>query len=179
MPQGLTRLSTAVLIVCLQPFNNALASSSDTAADGLRIALPAVAWGITQYLDDDKGANQFYYSFATTVISTYALKSAIHKNRPDGSDNDSFPSGHTSMAFQGAAFLQYRYGWQYGAPAYALATYVGYSRVKNDHHDSRDVIAGAVIGSVASYLFTTSYYGFNLQPTAGHNGVGLQLSKQW
>ena len=83
------------------------------------------------------------------------------------------------MAFQGAAFLQRRYYWQYGVPAYALASYVGYSRVNNDHHDSRDVLAGALIGIAASYYFAEPFYGVQITPTAGVNGVGLQLSANW
>jgi hypothetical protein len=178
MRKGVYQLAAA-LMLCLLPQYNAYAKGDDTAADVLRVALPAAAWGMTQYLDDDEGAKQFYYSFATTVVTTYALKSAIHKQRPDGSDNDAFPSGHTSMAFQGAAFLQQRYGWKYAAPAYLLATYVGYSRVNNDHHDSGDVLAGALIGIVASHYFTKPFYGLQLTPTAGINGVGLQVSTSW
>jgi membrane-associated phospholipid phosphatase len=178
MTGKLFRLITASWLG-LAPLSLAYANTDDTAADILRLALPAAAWGMTQYQDDKEGSTQFYYSFASTIAATYALKSTINKNRPDDSDNDAFPSGHTSMAFQGAAFLQHRYGWQYGVPAYALATYVGYSRVKHDHHDSHDVLAGAVIGIAASYFFTTPYYGFNLQPTAGLNGIGLQLSRHW
>ncbi|MBU1311299.1 MAG: phosphatase PAP2 family protein [Gammaproteobacteria bacterium] len=169
----------SALLLCLVPLHNACASTEDTAADVLRVALPAAAWGMTHYLDDAEGSKQFYYSFAATVATTLVLKTAIHKNRPDGSDNDAFPSGHTSMAFQAAAFMQRRYGWQYGVPAYALATYVGYSRVNNDHHDSRDVLAGALIGIAASYYFVEPFYGVQVTPTAGLNGVGLQLSATW
>src|SRR5690606_30647590 len=165
-------------VLAFTPLQQASANS-DTTADVLRVVLPAAACGMTQYLDDNQGATQFYFSFASTVAATYALKTAIHKNRPDGSDNDAFPSGHTSMAFQGAAFLQRRYGWQYGAPAYALASYVGYSRVKNDHHDTSDVLAGALIGMAASYYFAEPFYGVQVAPTAGLNGLGLHFSKRW
>lgn len=171
-------LTTSVAILVAAPLKQARANS-DTAADVLRVALPAAAFGMTQYLADDEGTTQFYYSFASTVAATYALKTAVHKKRPDGSDNDAFPSGHTSMAFQGAAFLQQRYGWQYGAPAYALATYVGYSRVKNDHHDTADVLTGALIGMAASYYFAEPFYGVQVTPTAGLNGLGLHFSKRW
>ena len=169
----------AAMQLCLFPLCQASANTEDTAADVLRVALPAAAWGMTRYFDDDEGSKQFYYSFASTIAATYALKTAIHKNRPDGSDDDAFPSGHTSMAFQGAAFMQRRYGWTYGAPAYVLATYVGYSRVNNDHHDSGDVLAGALIGIAASYWFAEPFNGVQITPTAGLNGVGLQLSANW
>lgn len=177
MLKGILSVVLAALLVAA-PLQQARANS-DTTADVLRVALPAAAWGMTQYLDDNEGSKQFYYSFARTIVATYALKTAVHKSRPDGSDNDAFPSGHTSMAFQGAAFLQRRYGWQYGAPAYALAAYVGYSRVKNDHHDTSDVLAGALIGMAASYYFAEPFYGIQVTPTAGLNGLGLQFSKRW
>jgi membrane-associated phospholipid phosphatase len=178
MNKHLCHMATATLLSLL-PLHSANANTEDTTADVLRVALPAVAWGMTQYFDDDEGSKQFYYSFATTVLSTYALKTAIHKNRPDGSDDDAFPSGHAAMAFQGAAFMQRRYGWKYGAPAYALATYVGYSRVNNDHHDTGDVLAGALIGIAASYWFAEPFNGVQITPTAGINGVGLQLTAKW
>ncbi len=175
----LTGLSRFILAAVLGTGCLVQVKADETAGDILRIALPAAAWGMTQYYGDDAGSRQFYYSFAATVLSTYALKSAIHKNRPDGSDNDAFPSGHASMAFQGAAFIQRRYGWQYGAPAYALAAYTGYNRVDNNKHDTRDVLAGALIGIAASYYFAEPFYGVQVTPTAGLNGVGLQFSKHW
>lgn len=158
---------------------NAMAGTHETAADALRIAIPAVAWGATQLLDDNEGEKQFYYSFASNVLATYGMKQLISKQRPNGEDDDAFPSGHASMAFQGAAFLQQRYGWQYGLPAYALATYVGYSRVHTDHHDTWDVLAGAAIGIVSSYYFTTPYKGFNISPYADGRSVGITVSKHW
>jgi membrane-associated phospholipid phosphatase len=61
-------------------------------------------------MDVTEGRDEFYWSFLTNVIATQALKHTVHKNRPDDSDNDAFPSGHTSMAFQSAGFLHKRYG---------------------------------------------------------------------
>ena len=153
--------------------------ASETAGDILRVVLPAAGWGMSKYANDDEGTRQFYYSFATTVASTYALKQVINKQRPDGSDNDAFPSGHASMAFQGAAFIQRRYGWAYGAPAYALATYVGYTRIDSDKHDSNDVIAGALIGIATSYYFAEPIHGFQLTPTTQYGSVGLQVTRRF
>ncbi len=68
-----------------------------------------------------------------------------------------FPSGHTSTTFQSASFIQRRYGWKYGIPAYALAAFTGYSRINAQKHDGWDVLAGAVVGIGSSYLFTTPY----------------------
>lgn len=46
----------------------------------------------------------------------------MSKDRPDDSGDDSFPSGHTD-SFMAATFIQQRYGWQYGLPAYVAASW--------------------------------------------------------
>ncbi len=63
----------------------------------------------------------------------------------------------TSVAFDSAAFVQKRYGWEFGIPAYLLAGYVGYTRIEANKHDFVDVLAGAAIGVGMSYLFTKRY----------------------
>lgn len=134
-------------------------NSSDItkAGDILSFAIPAIAYGSTYHMDDKEGRQQFYQSFAANTAVTYALKSTIDKERPDNSDNDSFPSGHTSMAFQGASFIHKRYGLEYSIPAYVGATFVGYSRIQADKHDMADVLAGAALGVASSMYLTKSY----------------------
>ncbi|MDB4291789.1 phosphatase PAP2 family protein [Maribacter sp.] len=109
---------------------------------------------------DKKGFWQLTKSAGTNLALTYALKYGINKHRPEGrTDGKAFPSGHTSFAFQGASFLQRRYGWKYGVPAYALAAYVGWSRMEGigERHDGWDVLGGALVGIGSTYLFTTPY----------------------
>lgn len=88
---------------------------------------------------------------------TYGLKYLVKKKRPDGSDNHSFPSGHTSLAFTDASFIMRRYGWKFGVPAYALAGYVAWGRCYAKKHDFWDVAAGAAIGSAVGLLCTTPF----------------------
>ena len=133
-------------------------SSTTKVGDVLAFAIPAAAYGSTYYMDDKEGREQFYYSFATNVAATYALKSVIDKERPDGSDDDSYPSGHTSRAFQGASFIHKRYGLKYSVPAYIGAGFVAYSRIEADEHDAIDVLAGAALGMASSMYLTKSYY---------------------
>lgn len=128
--------------------------------DFIQIALPATAFLSTLIVDDGKGGWQFIKSFGTNLGLTYLLKYTINKQRPDGAtDGHAFPSGHTSVAFQSAAFIQKRYGWKYGIPAYTLAGFVAYSRIEglNDRHDGWDVLGGIIVGIGSSYLFTTPY----------------------
>jgi membrane-associated phospholipid phosphatase len=110
--------------------------------------------------NDTKGFWQFAESYSATIAATYILKYAINKPRPDGAtDGHAFPSGHTAVAFSGASFLQRRYGWEYGIPAYAIASIVAYSRIEgiNDRHDGWDVLGGILVGVGSTYLFTTPY----------------------
>lgn len=66
---------------------------------------------------------------AADLAVGYGLKYAIGKSRPAGHEGPAFPSIHSAVAFAGASYIQRRYGWKFGAPAYALAVYVGWSRI--------------------------------------------------
>jgi len=165
------------LILCLFVMiflkNNLVYSQNNTIkniGDVSQIALPATALAMTFIKKDKKGLWKFTKSYGTTFIITRILKEAIKKERPGNAWSfDSFPSGHTSSAFSGASFLQRRYGWKYGIPAYALATFTGYSRVYSKNHDFIDVLTGAVIGIGSTYIFTTPYQQKHYQLTFNKN----------
>lgn len=147
--------------------------------DVVQIVLPSIAFASTLiWQNDDKPYWQFIKAFAVTEITTHSLKRIIDKERPNGG-RYSFPSGHTSVAFTGAAFLQKRYGWEVGIPAYALAGFVGWSRVYTQWHDWWDVLAGAAIGTGSAYLFTKKYNIGKISISTGlypqPNGVNLMV----
>ncbi|MBI5401468.1 phosphatase PAP2 family protein [Candidatus Wolfebacteria bacterium] len=121
-----------------------------------QIALPVAAVLMTASQNDREGFYQFVKSFGATMGITCGLKYGISSGRPNGGKH-SFPSGHTAAAFSGAAFIQQRYGWGYGAPAYTLAGLVGYSRVSTKNHWWRDAIAGATIGIGTNLVFTKKH----------------------
>jgi membrane-associated phospholipid phosphatase len=79
---------------------------------------------------------------------TQLLKAAVRRERPDGSNDKSFPSGHASSTFALAAVAEEHYGWKAGVPAYTLAAFVAASRVQREKHFPTDVIAGATLGYV-------------------------------
>lgn len=85
---------------------------------------------------------------------THALKLATQRTRPDGSGDNSFPSGHASATFATATVLTRHYGWKAGVPAYGLAAYVAGSRLQENKHFASDVIFGAAIGVAAGRSVT-------------------------
>ena len=117
-------------------------------------------------------------SLAITAGVTYALKYGIDERRPDGG-NQSMPSGHSSISFSSAEYLRKRYGWEYGVPAYAAASFVAYSRVESREHHPQDVIAGAGIGILSSYIFTKPYKGWKVEADAGEKYYGIRLSRSF
>lgn len=152
---------------------------SDTSGDILRVLIPAAAYSATFYNKDAKGRTQFYKSFALNAGVTYGLKETVVKERPDGSGNDSFPSGHASMAFQGAAFMQKRYGYKYGIPAYAAAVYTGWTRLESNEHSEIDVLAGAALGAVSSLIFTREYKNVTVSAALDNDYFGFDFSMKW
>lgn len=167
-------------ILCSQALAADKKGTTETIGDILQYGLPAIAYSSTFLLDDADGRNEFYWSFFSNVLATQALKHSINKERPNKEDNDSFPSGHTSMAFQAAGFIHFRYGLEYGIPAYLAASYVGWGREKINEHDKTDVIAGAAIGLLSSYLFTSPYKNLQVSTFTDENSdIGLLLSYNW
>ena len=153
-------------------------SGVETSGDILQLALPAGAAGLTLANWDKDGALQFGESAAVTLGTTYVLKYTTDEKRPNGGSG-SFPSAHTSISFCAAEYMRKRYGLEYGIPAYALASWVAYSRVESGEHHPHDVIAGASIGIVSSYLFTKPYKGWQLELTADGKWYGFRVSRKF
>ena len=107
------------------PSQKGIGVSTDVAV----IALPVATLAGLIIEKDWVGLKQGALTAATTVGASLILKYAIKEERPDKSNFHSFPSGHTSVAFANAMFLQRRFGWKLGVPAYVVATYVGWGRV--------------------------------------------------
>lgn len=78
---------------------------------------------------------------------TNALKMVFPERRPDGEDNESFPSEHAAQCTAAALIIEREYGLKFGAVASGLATAVSLSRIESKKHHPRDVLAGALIGA--------------------------------
>jgi hypothetical protein len=123
-------------------------------------------------------------------LSVNSMKTTVHEWRPDGTSNNSFPSGHTATAFMGATILYEEYKhvspW-IGVAGYAAAAGTGIFRMYNKRHYLQDVIAGAGIGMMSTRLaywlypkiFTHSQFAHNRAKFIGvpyYNGTTAGLS---
>jgi len=179
-----TKIIAFSLICLLFSLQANAKSNTEQAGDLLQYAIPLISFSSTLLLEDNEqehyaGSIAFIKSAFTAQLSALALKKSINAQRPNGECCDSFPSGHTTLAFMGASFIQFRYGWKYAIPAYAAASYVGYSRVHTNQHYTRDVVAGAVVGVLSSYIFTEKYHGFAITPYAFNQQFGVQFSREF
>jgi len=167
-------LATAVFSADISLASDAV----ETSGDVLRAAIPALAVAMTYRHHDKEGRRQFLKSFGANIVATWALKEAVDKQRPDGSGGGAFPSGHSSMAFQGAAFIHARYGIRKAWPSYAMATYVAWTRVDSDQHDVADVAAGAALGIATSMLLTRRFPEASVAVAIDHGSIGFRINKR-
>ena len=87
--------------------------------------------------------------FRATLYSgmlTNIIKYTIPETRPNNIGHESFPSGHTTTAFAFASIVAMNHKWYWGVPAFAFASFVGYSRINDNKHYLHDVTVGATIG---------------------------------
>lgn len=116
---------------------------------------------------------RFHQALFYNTAFTHLAKRNLNRTRPDGSDTQSFFSGHTSTVFATSTFLYLELrdffdaktaqgnlplmsaqGWKWlsAGALFGWASYVGYSRVHDRKHYPTDVLIGAFSGSLISYL---------------------------
>ena len=110
------------------------------------------------------------------------LKAMIKEERPDHSDNKSFPSGHTSMAFAAARSIDKEFRkdniW-IPIAGYAAATAVAVERVARDRHHWYDVVAGGAVGIGAAELtwwLSDKFLGTGKNLSVGTSGQTIDVT---
>ncbi len=179
-------LSGSSTTACLLVFVLMAGAGGEARADGdveaagnaMTFALPAVSAAASLLRGDGDGLLQLAGSASLALGITYGLKYAVNAERPDGGDH-SFPSGHATVSFCSAEFLRRRYGWAWGAPAYAVAGFVGYSRVDAREHYSRDVVAGALVGAASAWALTRPYEHLSVDLSVSGESCGLAVAWTW
>jgi hypothetical protein len=125
---------------------------------GDEIAMAMIAGGWLAHDDRlrNSGAGALESSIMAATITKIGKKIA-RRERPDGSDNQSFPSGHATTAFALATAISNDYGNDHRAVpiiAYTLATSVAFARMNDNVHFPSDVVAGALIGRAVAKAVT-------------------------
>ena len=149
--------SSAMVAAAALTFASSASASDegwDTASTVGVGALAAWSIGVPVVTGDEPGALQAAGSIASAYAVAKGLKEIFPEARPDGSDNRSFPSGHTAAAFGAAASILERRGAGEGIPALALASFVGFARVEARRHHWYDALAGAAVGTGSGLLLT-------------------------
>ena len=112
-------------------------------------------------------------------VLVQSLKYTVRRDRPDLSNNKSFPSGHSASGFATATVLQRYYGWKVGVPAYALGSYIALARMSWNRHHATDVVMGAGFGIAAARTVTMemakSRFSVGVQPQTG--GASVNFTK--
>jgi membrane-associated phospholipid phosphatase len=106
---------------------------------------------------------------------TSAVKLLTGRNRPQGdgdpdqfkpfSGRNSFPSGHTAVAFALATALAHETPDRWSdAVFYGTATLTAFARLNDDRHWTSDVIAGALVGHLSARWLTVRRGGLTASP---------------
>ena len=123
-------------------------------------------------------------------LITSGTKKLVGRERPDGSDTESFISGHASSSFTGASFFAWDaanllskrvpsdawVGYRVGARVlpfavlYSAAGLVGYYRIAAEKHYFSDVVAGGVTGILCGNFFYLYHFHANGTPRTGITG---------
>jgi membrane-associated phospholipid phosphatase len=184
---GLSRFGDVSVRSSFQRSGDSFGNLGDRAGQGSTVVpLTAALFLAGQFSRDSKFQAVTYDIAQATLINgvyTYGLKQVVHRTRPDGSNDMSFPSGHTSNAFAWATVANRHYGPRVGVPAYLAAGLIGASRIRKDKHYLSDVVAGATLGYVVGRTVVRGDGGavharrWALAPTTGPDGgVGLAFS---
>lgn len=124
-------------------------------------------------------------SFVVSAGVAYTLKHTVKEWRPDHSDQKSFPSGHTTFAFAGAAVLHKEY-WHVSpwisVAGYTVATATAIDRIAKDRHHWYDTVAGAgigILGTELCYYVSDKVFKRDKNVSLGFSGNRVDLAVQW
>jgi membrane-associated phospholipid phosphatase len=133
-------------------------------------------------------------SGALSSAAVLALERATGRARPNAgrgsmsfspfSDDASFPSGHTALAFSLAATINYHFPGWIGRTMYLLACTTAYARVYQENHWLSDVVAGSILGGATGTLVArlnsaAAHGDLHLVPVVSPERTGLALQRRF
>ena len=136
-------------------------SSVRSFGDYMQIINPVFAASLAS---GEKGFGHFAIIYAETFVIMHGTKLIASSGKWQVSKRpyvenkkhryDGLPSGHTASAFVGAAYVR-TFSEEYkllSIPLYITAAITGYSRVKAKEHTTGQVIAGAALAEIVTFI---------------------------
>lgn len=185
----ITILSSLITICIIGSVSSAYAAKSRQSplrsfGDYAQIINPVLVAGLSS---QEKGLGHFGFIYGQTFASMHGIKLISNSakwsasKRPHIKDKkdryDGMPSGHTASAWMAASYLrihseEYKY---LSIPLYLTAAVTGYSRIHAKEHTTGQVIAGAALAELVTYINSKLDWSNNYQSTNFYFG-GDELS---
>lgn len=117
-------------------------------------------------------------AIATTGLATGVLKRGIGRERPNGENDESFPSGHTSHSAVLTGLARDNLGYADASPVTRTALNAGldlltvgtaWARVEAGAHFPSDTLVGIALGSLVSRVFDRSFLEAGAAPRVSLN----------
>jgi membrane-associated phospholipid phosphatase len=121
------------------------------------LSLATVTYAVGRIKDQPRVSHMgmdLIQALAVSELLTQSLKFATQRERPDGSGNNSFPSGHAADTFAFATALERHLGWKFAVPGYIFSSYVAVSRLPANRHWLSDAVFGSSVGIIAGRTVT-------------------------
>jgi len=146
---------------------------------GTLLAASVTVYAVGRAKDNKKVSHMgsdLLQALGVSEVIVQTLKYATQRERPDGSDSHSFPSGHAADTFAFATALERHLGWKGAVPAYLFSSYVAMSRLSDNRHHLSDVAFGSAVGIIAGRTVTRhgrSNYSYTVVPPPGGGAMLL------
>jgi hypothetical protein len=129
---------------------------------------------------------------SATVLATTSLKAAADRERPNGLDNESFPSGHTStsavhtrLASRNLQSVEMPHSMRGALDAglYALTIGTSWARIEAGWHYPSDTLFGMALGNFIASFVNDAFLGApaqeNVALSLGVDGGGAVMHVSW
>ena len=171
----------ARLISHYDTVNTAFAAGKYIGKTPEQVALSLGTYAFGRIFDEPKTAHlgmDLLQAQILTELLVEPIKFATRRERPDGSNRQSFPSGHAAVTFATATVIERHLGWRKSVLGYAIASYVAASRLHDNRHYLSDVVFGAAVGSIAgrTVVHHASDY-WAVMPVTVPGGVALMVTR--
>jgi len=123
------------------------------------LALGFIGYGLAADKDPFLQAGEAHLEgILVSSAVVFGMKYSIRRPRPNNGPKESFPSGHSSLAFTTAGNMWGMYGPAAGIPAVALGVVTAVSRMAVSMHYLSDTVMGATLGFAIGYAFTHHHH---------------------